>query len=120
MKNILVTLVMSTVIMSCNGAFAKPDLQFAIPTPNSVLSIAPPYYMLDFGTNMDREKTVVTLTGPDGKLIDLSPEEPYDNTAVGKITGKDAMGPGSYTLSWQIVGPRGQPANGSYSFTIAR
>lgn len=120
MKNIFVALMMSTVIMSCNAAFAKAGLQFAIPAPNSVLSMAPPYYMLDFGTNMDQEKTIVTLTGPDGKLVDLSPEEPYDNTAVGKITGKDAMGPGIYTLSWQIVGPRGKPASGSYSFTITR
>ncbi len=120
MKNIFLALVMSTVIMTCNPVFAKAGLQFAIPAPNSVLSVAPSYYMLDFGTNMDREKTVVALTGPDGKLIDLSPEEPYDNTAVGKITGKDAMGPGVYTLSWQIVGPNGAPATGSYRFTITR
>ena len=120
MKRFFCAVVMSTLVITCGGAFAKSGLKFAIPFPDSIIAVAPLYYMLDFEINMDKEKTSVTLTGPDGLTIALAPEEPYDNTAVGKITGKELMGPGVYTLSWRHVGPSGTPASGSYNFTITR
>jgi copper transport protein len=101
-------------------ALAHARLKRSSPANGAHLGAVPPELRLDFTESPELAVSTLRLTGPDGREIPLGPlGYPADShrAIVAAVSGLSA--PGSYTVSWRVVGDDGHPTAGQFTFVIA-
>ena len=111
-------------VLACGSAvtaFAHASPTLYEPAASAVLDKTPQRVRIRFTEQIEPEASSIRIFGPDGRRADANDgkPDPGDARAFG-IDVRDA-GPGSYTVSWQVVSADdGHFTKGGFSFTVGR
>lgn len=106
-------------LLSPAAAHAHGALRRAVPASNARLTAAPRELRLTFNERVELAVARVTLAGPGGAPVALSPLAAAPDSAhvvVAAIRG--GLAAGAYTVTWQVAGRDGHPVRGRYTFTL--
>jgi putative copper export protein/methionine-rich copper-binding protein CopC len=115
----LVVVVLVGLLGVPSPASAHGTLRRSEPAAGARLSTAPRELRLTFDEPVELAIARLTLLGPDGTVVALSPLRRGDSASV---LVADVTGPlvaGGYTVEWQVAGRDGHPVRGRFRFTIA-
>ena len=93
------------------------ELVKSVPTASEVLTAPPGELMLTFSTDLDYERTAVTLRGPAGS-IELSDPRRTDDQKLLAVDIEGELSEGSYTVSWTAAPLDDHSGRGRYDFTV--
>ena len=103
--------------------WAHGALRSSVPAKGAHLASVPKELRLTFTEAPELAVTVISLTGPDGRAVPLSPITRAGETrAAARVIVTPIQGPlaaGAYTVRWQIAGADGHPVRGTFEFVIA-
>lgn len=96
-------------------------LRSSSPSDGDRVETVPTVLRLTFSEPVETRLTRVTLTGPEGDPVPLSPLLAVEGTPeviLVEIVGRARAG--GYTVAWRTVGADGHPAEGTFAFEIAQ
>lgn len=100
-------------------ALAHAKLVGSTPSAGSSVSKSPAELRLTFSEKLELAMTRVKLISPDGKEVTLA--KPADGGDEGRsvvMAIGSPLAPGTYTVSWQVVGRDGHPVRGKFTFVV--
>jgi copper resistance protein C len=112
----------AALILASTALFSLPAAAHAIivassPASGAVLAGGSVPVMLRFNSRIDRERSRLSLIGPDGKPVAL----PLDSSASADslVTRLSGLKPGKYRLRWQVLAIDGHITRGDIPFVVA-
>ena len=99
-------------------ARAHDGLLRSVPAAGARLTTPPASIELVFGARVDLSGMLVELADATGASIALAPPTRSPNGRIIRVLISAAMGPGSYTIRWRIVGRDGHPVRGDIAFSV--
>ena len=108
-----------TILPALTFAHATPVLY--VPAASSVLAQAPSEVQIHFSERLEPRVSSITVIGPDGSRADLANSAPdAADPRIYRVGLKDA-GPGSYTVSWEVISSDdGHFTKGAYVFSVGK
>ncbi len=94
------------------------ELVKSVPTASEVLTTPPTELVLTFSTELDYERSAVTLRGPAGS-VELSEPRSTEDKKVLSVEIDAELADGSYTVSWTAAPLDDHNGRGRYEFTVA-
>jgi len=95
--------------------FAHAILVDSTPAPNAHLAPGPISIKFRYNSRIDIARSKLTLTGPDGIETRLAIQG-ADTPAL--LSASAAVGPGAYTLRWQVLAVDGHITRGTVPFQV--
>jgi len=118
LRRLVAALVLTWPALPPAPAAAHAIILSAAPAPGAVLQSGDVAVVLRFNSRIDRERSRITLVGPDRSSAAL----PLDRS-----TGPDSLAaqiarpaPGRYRLRWQVLGIDGHITRGDIPFEVGR
>lgn len=109
-------------IASILTAFTTADFHIelvkSVPTASEVLTTPPSELILTFSTELDYERSAVTLRGPAGS-IELSDPRTTEDRKVLSVEIDAELAEGSYTVSWTAAPLDDHNGRGRFEFSVA-
>ena len=105
--------------VSPRAVSAHGELRSSQPEGGAHLAVAPRELRLVFNERVELAIARIVLRGPDSALVQLSIIRHGESASVLLADVLGPLGPGNYTVTWQIVGRDGHPVRGSFRFNIA-
>lgn len=117
-RGLALVLLLTSAALPPQPAAAHAIILAATPAPGAVLHGASLRVLLRFNSRIDRERSRLTLIGPDASTAAL----PLDAAAGpdGLAATATALAPGGYRLRWQVLGVDGHITRGDIPFEIVR
>jgi methionine-rich copper-binding protein CopC len=117
MRKIIATLALG--LLLAGAAQAHAHLQQSEPAAGAAVSPGPNTLTLHFSEGVEPKFSSVAITMDDG--MDMGPAtvatDPKDaKSLIATLPAK--LGPGNYTIAWQVVSVDTHKTNGTYSFTV--
>lgn len=106
--------------MPLERAFAHGRLKASTPAAGAHVVAAPRVLHLEFTERPELAFSRVELTGPTGAAVALGTlrADPQLPAALIAPVAGTALGPGVYTVRWQMAGADGHPVRGEFAFTV--
>ena len=95
--------------------FAHAILVDSTPAPNAHLPPGKLDIRFRYNSRIDTERSKLTLTGPDGVETRLSIQ---DSDTPALLAASASVGPGAYTLRWQVLAVDGHITRGTVPFQV--
>jgi len=95
--------------------FAHAILVDSTPAPNAHLPAGPLAIRFRYNSRIDTARSKLTLSGPDGTETRLAIE---DADAPALLSARATVGPGGYTLRWQVLAVDGHITRGTVPFSV--
>lgn len=100
------------------GALAHAVVVKAQPALNQQVAPGPVAIDLEFNTRIDKERSKLELTAPDGAKVGVPvATDGAPNTLAGTTA---ALGAGAYSLRWQVLSVDGHITRGDIPFSVAQ
>ncbi len=121
MRKCLRNSVAAWVVVAVSAVGAAPALAHAVivaATPTADQQVAPGKLAirLEFSARIDKERSRLQLTAPDGAKADIAIEPDGEPNVVTGKTGD--LTPGGYVLRWQVLAVDGHITRGDIPFTV--
>jgi hypothetical protein len=116
LRNLVAALALGLAVISPIGALAHAVVVKAQPALDQQVPAGPLDVRLEFNSRIDKERSRLQLTLPDGTRTDVPivPEgEP--NVLTAQVP---ALAVGAYTLRWQVLAVDGHITRGDIPFTV--
>lgn len=97
-------------------AFAHAVLMRSTPADGSTIHNGDVEITLDYNSRIESSRCTVTLTGPRGQNISLTPQSP-ENPAELKALASHLTS-GKYLIHWQVLATDGHITRGDISFIV--
>jgi len=98
---------------------AHAHLRKSDPASGARLSSAPRSITLEFTEQPELAFTTVTLTSPDGSLVQLGAPAPSPSSAFGiRVEIPSSLAEGKYLVSWKTAASDGHPTQGRFEFVV--
>jgi len=118
MIRMLSLVAIASVLTAAGSVERHIELVRSVPTASEVLTAPPGELMLTFSTDLDYERTAVTLRGPAGN-VELSDPRRTDDQRLLAVDIEGELSEGSYTVSWTAAPLDDHGGRGRYKFTVA-
>ena len=102
-------------MLAAAPCFAHAILVDSIPAPNAHLAPGPLTIKFRYNSRIDTGRSKLTLTSPDGTETRLVIG---DGGAPAMLTASATVGPGAYTLRWQVLAVDGHITRGTVPFSV--
>lgn len=102
-----------------SAASAHPRPRAASPAPNGVLAASPQAIRITFSEGLIGAFSGIELRNVSGKAVTLGPsavDRKDSKTMSAPVRGR--LAPGTYTVSWHVVGDDTHHVAGHYSFQV--
>jgi methionine-rich copper-binding protein CopC len=96
-------------------AHAHAILVDSTPAPNAHLQAGPLGVKFRYNSRIDTTRSKLTLTGPDGTETRLAI---HDGDMPATLSAVASVGPGAYTLRWQVLAIDGHITRGTVPFSV--
>jgi len=103
-------------LVATAAALAHAHLERASPADGSVVSSAPTSLVLEFSEGAQLAALWIARDGGDRQKLGSLPQQPQTKIVV----PLPALLPGSYVVSWRVVGADGHVVPGQIHFTLSR
>ena len=116
-RGLAAALILASTALSPLPAAAHAIIVASSPASGAVLAGGSVPVMLRFNSRIDRERSRLSLIGPDGKPVAL----PLDGSASADspVTRLSGLEPGKYRLRWQVVAIDRHITRGNIPFVVA-
>jgi copper resistance protein C len=102
-------------ILAATPCFGHAILVDSTPAPNAHVRAGPLAIKFRYNSRIDTGRSKLTLTGPDGAEMRL-PIQDTDTPAL--LLASATVGPGAYTLRWQVLAVDGHITRGTVPFSV--
>lgn len=117
MIRMLPLVAIASVLTAAGTAERHIELMKSAPAASEVLTAPPSELVLTFSTELDYERSAVTLRGPAGS-IELSDPRTTEDKKVLSVGIDAELAEGSYTVSWTAAPLDDHNGRGRYEFTV--
>lgn len=101
------------------GAWAHAHLKAQQPAADTEVAVSPGELTLTFSEGVEEKFSGVTLTGPGDAPAATGPAaHSPDDAARLVVPVRQALEPGTYTVSWHVVSVDGHKTQGQYRFRV--
>jgi len=115
MSRLTVSVMPLLLSLAASPALAHAILVDSVPAANAHVPPGPFSITLRYNSRIDAKRSKVTLTAPDGTVARLQTSA---GTAPQFLQGTGSVGPGAYTLHWQVLAIDGHITRGNVHFTV--
>lgn len=118
LRNLIALAVWGAIAAMPATALAHAVVVQAQPALNQQISAGPLDIRLEFNSRIDKARSRLQLTAPDGNRTDIPiAAEGEPNVLTAAIP---ALAPGAYTLRWQVLAVDGHITRGDIPFTVGQ
>ncbi len=111
-------LVLAAPAVMPGSAFAHAVVVKAQPALDQQVAAGPLSIRLEFNARIDKERSTLQLTAPDGSKSEIRMDPDGEPNVVTATTG--ALAPGAYSLRWQVLAIDGHITRGDIPFTVGQ
>jgi methionine-rich copper-binding protein CopC len=106
-------------LFAATPAFAHAALRNAVPAAGAVVAQPPTKLSLEFSCAIDLTDVELSVVGPAGQEVALSPPEgeAKSGTTIER-TAAAALAPGRYKVAWRVLSVDGHHTRGTYTFDV--
>jgi methionine-rich copper-binding protein CopC len=115
MSRLTVALVPLLLSLAASPALAHAILVDSTPAADAHVPAGPLNITLRYNSRIDAKRSKVTMTSPDGTAARLPTSA---GAAPQLLQGTATVGPGAYTLHWQVLAIDGHITRGNVHFTV--
>ena len=108
-------MILLTLVAPGTGAAAHAILLESVPEVNAAVTGPMVDFSLRYNTRIDRQRSRLTLTRPD-RSTEIVPIA--ESAAEDVLAGTARLGPGAYSLRWQVLAVDGHITRGDVAFTV--
>lgn len=116
LRNLAALLLLGTAAALPVPALAHAVVVKAQPALDQEVAAGPLDIRLEFNSRIDKERSRLQLTAPDGTRSDVPIAEGGEPTVL--MAQVPALPPGAYTLRWQVLAVDGHITRGDIPFTV--
>ncbi|RKE20418.1 copper transport protein [Streptomyces sp. TLI_171] len=107
------------VLGGATAASAHATLERTDPAQGSVVQAAPAAVTLTFSEGVSLSADSVRVLDPQGNAVDDGKPEHVDGkAATARVTLRQGLGNGTYTVAWRAVSEDSHPVGGAFTFSI--
>lgn len=99
-------------------AWAHADLQRSTPSADATLGAAPSEVSLWFSERLELAFSSIAVTNAGGQRMDREDERIGDDDPGQLTVSLIPLGPGVYTVTWQVLSVDSHRISGEFSFTV--
>jgi methionine-rich copper-binding protein CopC len=119
LRNLAVALVTAGMLTGLAAdALAHAVVMKAQPALDQQVAPGPLAIQLEFNSRIDKERSKLELTAPDGAKTEIPIAQDGAPNTLGGTTA--ALGAGAYSLRWQVLSVDGHITRGDIPFTVAQ
>jgi len=116
LRNLAAALAFGLAVISPNAADAHAVVVKAQPTLDQQVAAGPLAIRLEFNSRIDKERSKLELTAPDGAKTEIPLDQDGAPNVVTATTA--ALPAGAYSLRWQVLAIDGHITRGDIPFTV--
>lgn len=116
LRNLMAVLAFALAVMSPVAAGAHAVVVKAQPALDQQVAAGPLTIRLEFNTRIDKERSKLELTAPDGGKTEIPMDADGEPNVVTATTV--ALTAGAYSLRWQVLAVDGHITRGDIPFTV--
>ncbi|HWA46669.1 MAG TPA: copper resistance CopC family protein [Dongiaceae bacterium] len=116
LRNLMAVLALGLTVLSPIAAEAHAVVVKAQPALDQQVAAGPLAIRLEFNSRIDKERSKLELTAPDGGKTEIPLAQDGEPNVVTATTA--ALAAGAYSLRWQVLAVDGHITRGDIPFTV--